>query len=405
VSDATTGQAPRGTPRIARWTGLGLAIALLVFAIGYLLGRRAPPPPITQASSEARAEPVIASLPRRPAARMRAPSDVAPPMERPIHPQAPEPLPAPVDATHERPERDIQPREPARSTSRQRAPPPPPRGARMPPQQPAPAPTQVVAVPVPVAVLPSGFDDQAARLAELERQRHLTRSERAVRPIDGAPMVRVEGTRFTMGDNHGVANQRPEHEVDVATFWIDQFEVSIEQGLRFDEAARAEGRVEIGVEGDAELPLADVSWTEAQRFCEWVGGSLPTEAQWELAARAIDGRDWPWGSDLRTDCVNLDLAIGSRGEAMPVDSLECGSGLGGIRHLVGNVAEWTRDPYALYTREPVLEPGSRGVRRVARGGSFLTRDERDATTHAREGVRPGTRRADLGFRCALESMP
>jgi formylglycine-generating enzyme required for sulfatase activity len=266
---------------------------------------------------------------------------------------------------------------------------------------------QAAPVVPPVLVVAGPLAGEAQRLEDLQRQRDLAWRERVVRPIDGAPMVRVEGTRFTMGDAHGVANESPEHEVDVETFWIDQFEVSLGQGMRYNDATEESGHARIRIDGDqSDLPLADVSWSEAAIYCDWVGGSLPTEAQWELAARAVDGRDWPWGSEFRGECVNADLEIGAQREPMSVDSLECGAGLGGIRHLLGNVAEWTLDSYGLYARDPLEEGGaSWSVRKVVRGGSFLTRDPRALTTHAREGERPGSRRPDLGLRCVLTHEP
>jgi len=404
VNDATSGQAPNTASRIPRGIALGFVLAFASLGIGYLFGRRAPPPPVADATT--------ATVPEAPAF-----IGLPPAKARPMR-NAPDPVAASApggDAFGSRPAPDgagdirldmpdiaslpfTTPRAP-----RSDAPPPPPArelASAAPPTAPTTAPD------APVVAVTSMSDAQLRQLADFERELHLSSREHMLRAMDNAMMVRVEGTSFVMGTDDGPIDERPAHRVEVETFWIDQLEISVDQALRYNEAVAAEGSPGIAIDENAgrDMPLVEVNWAEAELYCEWVGGKLPTEAQWELAACAVDGRRWPWGNDLRPECVNADRDGSSSHELSSVSSFECGAGLGGIQHLIGNVAEWTLDPYLPYPR-PGVEPETFASLQVARGGSFMTRDAELLTTHARESVRPGTRRPDLGFRCALDHEP
>jgi formylglycine-generating enzyme required for sulfatase activity len=137
-----------------------------------------------------------------------------------------------------------------------------------------------------------------------------------------------------------------------------------------------------------EHPVVQIAYEDAQAFCQWSGLSIPTEEQWEKAARGEDGRLYPWGNDWRPDCCHH-----ARGPRHPVavDDFSCGASPYGVYHMAGNVWEWTISPY---------EPGS--AYQVLRGGAW-PHDARYLTTTFRYYALPAYRSDALGFRCVMAS--
>ena len=158
--------------------------------------------------------------------------------------------------------------------------------------------------------------------------------------------------------------------------------------------------------GRDDHPMNFVSWDEASTFCAWRGKRLPTEAEWEKAARGADGRKYPWGDQERSCdfAVMTDSGIGcGTGATWPVGQKPMGMSVYGVHDLIGNVAEWTADWFegAYYRTAPAINPvgPNTGNLKVVRGGSFLNPEEYLRAAN-RIDYEPSTRASLFGFRCA-----
>ena len=227
-----------------------------------------------------------------------------------------------------------------------------------------------------------------------------TRGERGTASIED--MVYLEGGSFLMG-NDANRSEAPEEEVTVGPFWIDKYPVTV---AKYGEFLKSTGYPEPKFWRDpqyngADQPVVGVSWEQAQAFAHWCGKELPTEAQWEFAARGRENRRYPWGSlPPSSTRANYGDFIG-----MPsmVTMHDDGQTPDGVFDMAGNVMEWTLDPYSSYVlirmgkREEALmkEP-----RRVVRGGSWASGEESLVTT-ARHGLFPESQLSTVGFRCVV----
>jgi formylglycine-generating enzyme required for sulfatase activity len=220
-------------------------------------------------------------------------------------------------------------------------------------------------------------------------------------------MVHVSGGTFMMGRDKGIDQaERPAHKVTVAPFYIDLLEVTNEDYKKFFEATgrpapmtRADGAYPSNA---ARKPVTGVNWDDANAYATWAGKRLPTEEEWEFAARGTDGRLYPWGNGWQQESAN---ANGARQEMADVGSFKGTSPFGAF-DMIGNAWEWTTSDLRAY-------PGGRlpanltGVDlKVIRGGSYeSTKDY--ATTTYRTGwpARDARTYAQTGFRCARDIAP
>jgi formylglycine-generating enzyme required for sulfatase activity len=214
-------------------------------------------------------------------------------------------------------------------------------------------------------------------------------------------MVAIPAATFTMGRNNPAEPQEaPPHLVSVAAFNMDKRPVTNAQFAEFVKSASQGG---VGTwtngtypEGQAEWPVTGVSWQDANAYCTSHGWRLPTEAEWEYAARGADGRIYPWGNDFSPALSNSAEAALGRPEA--VGAHRDAASPFGVLDMSGNVWQWTADNYRPYAGRPptfVIPPDAK----VIRGGSYQS-DRFHVTTTARNLDHASTRSPLIGFRCA-----
>ena len=225
------------------------------------------------------------------------------------------------------------------------------------------------------------------------------------RPVDR--MVTILAGEFLMGADDKEDDERPSHTVSVEAFEIDIYEVTnaefaffVEQTGYVTEAEKA-GEPETwrtyATEGREAHPVVKVTWADAEAYCRWVGKRLPTEAEWEKAARGTDGRIYPWGNDWDPAKANS-RESGYRG-TLVVGSLPDGASPYGVMDMAGNVWEWTADWYQAYPGSDMTSPYFGEQYRVTRGGGWFS-DAFHLRTANRSATAPEARNDDLGFRCA-----
>jgi formylglycine-generating enzyme required for sulfatase activity len=267
--------------------------------------------------------------------------------------------------------------------------------------------------------------------------------------------VRIAAGEYTLGSDRGPRDARPAHRVRLAAFEIDRFEVTNAQFAEYlnslpvrvlrdaaagaataadlsgaaayrlfegperaerdalyaldDEQARVmlRGGRFVAASGFENHPAAEVTWDGAVAFCAWRGARLPTEAEWEAAARGPEARRYPWGS-APPDGTRAVIDRAS-GDTLPVGSRPAGATPQGVHDLAGSLQEWTSSlyrPYPYRAGDGREDPRHRGER-VTRGGDYVFDDDADElTTWYRTGYSraPGRGHRHIGFRCAL-SVP
>lgn len=252
--------------------------------------------------------------------------------------------------------------------------------------------------------------------------------ERAKLPANDE-MVRVPAGWFLMGsakkaDRNAYPPELPQRRVYLEAFDIDKYEVTAVQFLRFvlatDRPPLLDWRYDGGnfQESMASHPVMHVSWHDADAYCQWAGKRLPTEAEWEKAARGEDGRVYPWGNQpaglTRANFGRTGLSgpVRDRPERLllyppiiSVDKYENAVSPYGVHQMAGNIAEWVADWYDphYYKTAPERNPKGpeRGTQKAFRGGGWV--DSTPSVRAAqRNGTDPNTKMNWLGFRCARD---
>lgn len=218
------------------------------------------------------------------------------------------------------------------------------------------------------------------------------------------------------------SNEMPVHTVHLAGFWLDRFEVTNAQyqrcvavgacslPARLDSYSRT--RYYSSLEY-ADFPVIWVTWGQAAKYCAWAGGRLPSEAEWEYAARGPEGFTFPWGNVFEPErlnyCDRSCEGVSDPGyddgypDTAPVGSFPAGASWIGAHDLAGNVREWVADWYGYYVVGPISNPTGpeTGSSRIPRGGSWYDRPDDTRSTNRGENT-PDYTRHKVGFRCAAD---
>ena len=235
-------------------------------------------------------------------------------------------------------------------------------------------------------------------------------------------MVAIPAGPFSMGSNTGPEDERPAHQVTLAAFTIDRFPVS---NARFTEFLNAVGYTNpkgerlydiddpdarihqaggkwLADPGHENHPAIEVSWAGARDYCAWRGKRLPTEAEWEKAARGTDGRKYPWGN-TPPDRSHAQFGAGFN-ETAPVDIFPAGASPYGAQDMAGNAWEWVASAYRPYPyrADDGREDLSAGPVRATRGGGHDSPAGEITTTQRGRNLsrNPRAGHHNIGFRCA-----
>jgi formylglycine-generating enzyme required for sulfatase activity len=244
-------------------------------------------------------------------------------------------------------------------------------------------------------------------------------------------MVHVPAGSFVMGspDGSGATDEHPQHKVTLSGYCIDTTEVTVLAWAKcaalgscplapttYRTDAEPDGKPGANCNGNRDdrqtHPINCVDWNQAKTYCEWANKRLPTEAEWEYAAKGSDGRAYPWGNDAPSakrlnacggECAKKLYADSDGFKATaPVGSFPDGASPFGALDMAGNVWEWTADGYGKYSADAVTNPTGNpdGKARVFRGGGWDNADAKDVRATARHSHTPEWRLTNLGFRCA-----
>ena len=240
---------------------------------------------------------------------------------------------------------------------------------------------------------------------------------------DGAPMILVPAGPFPMGvpagDRDGGRDEYPRHQVDLDAFYIDKHEVTNGRYRQFVKAtghripqhpknpARTLWKGDQVSEAVAERPVVNVDWHDAAAYCAWAGKRLPTEAEWEKAAKGTEDRRFPWGNvEPTAKHLNFNQQWIGEKTLMPVGSYEAGKSPYGVYDMAGNVWEWVADWYdpAYYEKSPAKNPPGpvTGTDKVLRSSGWAVETPL-VRIFTRVKSDPLIRNESTGFRCAMDA--
>ncbi len=234
--------------------------------------------------------------------------------------------------------------------------------------------------------------------------------------IDPVPMVTIPSGEFLMGSPVGTgrADEWPQRSVYLHAFLIDQFEVTNQRYMDFVKTTGHRSPPNpygtgplLSIKGLEQLPVVQTTWYDAKAYCSWVKKRLPTEAEWEKAARGTDGRLYPWGNDPPTvKRANFDREWEDEHTLHAVGSLPDGDSPYGVQDMAGNAREWVSDWYDadFYKNGPTRNPqgpDKKGIVRSIRGGSWHSPIS-DITTSARGRGGFALQTHGTGFRCVRD---
>ena len=226
-------------------------------------------------------------------------------------------------------------------------------------------------------------------------------------------MILIPEGEFIRGTNERLPDEGPRHKKTTKAFYIDKYEVTNFQYKKFiDDTSRRSPRHfrnRTFPEGKVDHPVIYTSWTDAKDYCNWAGKRLPTDIEWEKAARGVDGREYPWGNKFDIKNANMPLRwerIGQFGDTTPVGSFKEGVSPYGLHDMTGNVWEWTSSWYDSYPGS-TSKAESFGKRyKTLKGGSWFDcsfyKCGISAPVYNRAFFAIRTKNDSFGFRCAKD---
>ena len=236
-----------------------------------------------------------------------------------------------------------------------------------------------------------------------KQESEITTQENKKEEIEQLPgMVYIPPGEFIMGSNEDYDYESPKHIVYLKGFYIDKFEVTNAQYKRFIDATGHKPPIHwknnTYPEKEKYYPVVNVSYNDAEAYAKWANKRLPTEEEWEKAARYTDGRRYPWGDDWKKGYANVRPLIWF-GKLRPVGSFPNGVSPYGVYDMSGNVSELTSSFFKPYVGNVEPNPNYGENYRVVRGGCYR-KTKSDAQTFRRHFISPNEVRPDVGFRCA-----
>jgi len=232
-------------------------------------------------------------------------------------------------------------------------------------------------------------------------------------------MIRIPAGVFIMGSDTRLEDEGPQHQARSGAYFIDKYEVTNLQYKQFIDATQRRSprhfRNRTYPDGKADHPVTQVSWFDAEAYCHWAGKRLPSEIEWEKAARGDDGRVYPWGNEFKLQAANTPVrwvelqksGLAAEGDTTPVGAFASGRSPYGLYDMSGNVWEWVADWYGPH-------PGNKGqsenygrINKVLKGGSWwdcsFYKCGISAPSFNRSFFSPRVRNSSFGFRCAKDA--
>lgn len=230
---------------------------------------------------------------------------------------------------------------------------------------------------------------------------------------DPNPMIRIPAGTFTMGSDNRLPDEGPAHVVKLPAYRIDKYEVTNLQYKQFIDATGRRSpshfRNRTFPPGKADHPVTFVSWNDADAYCRWAGKRLPTDAEWEKAARGTDKRTFAWGNEFDINHANTPVRwerLKLDGDTTPVGAFESGISPYGVYDMSGNVWEWTASWYLPYpgNTRPTENYGEKY--KTLKGGSWwdcsFYQCGISAPVFNRSFFNPNVKNSSFGFRCAKD---
>jgi len=279
---------------------------------------------------------------------------------------------------------------------------------KTPPPEPTAAQLKPTNTPVPPPPTPTAKPTVTPAPVEEETEPGTEEAAQPAVPAINDDMVEIPAGPFTMGVDDADAEDAPAHEVDLPAFKIDRFEVTNADFAAFVDATGYVTSVETSgggknwrdyADSKDNHPVVKVTFPDAMAFCEWAGKRLPTEAEWEKAARGADALRFPWGNDWDPSKGNVKVT-GIRGTAA-VGSFGGGASPYGVEDMIGNVWEWTSDWYQAYPGNTASDPYYGEQCRSTRGGGWFDEEAQSTAFNRNCAVPDVTANDELGFRCVM----